>query len=308
MIKLGLLEFGIGEEKASPKDILQNVIDNAQTADELGFSRFWLTEHHNLSPAWNNPEMLLPILAGITDNIRIGVAGILLASHSPYRVAQSFKLLANLFPGRIDLGLANGKTSFKIAQYLSNDSQLKDDFHLEFDARLLQLANFLRKEGAFIDQDVVITPHPGEIPEIWNLRSTYRNLPFSLENDLNYSRSVFHGKLDIFYEKEMLFKYREDYLTKYNKPAMINLSFAGVCSKTTAQANKRYAAGGHKNDQYPYNCIVGSPELFFDRISYISEELKIDEFIFTDLDQNAKERGQTLYLLSDIFKLTTVLA
>lgn len=72
MIKIGLLEFGLREHSMPPMDVLEDVINHALEADSLGYTRFWLTEHHNLSPGWNNPEMLLPIIAGLTENIRIG--------------------------------------------------------------------------------------------------------------------------------------------------------------------------------------------------------------------------------------------
>jgi luciferase family oxidoreductase group 1 len=303
MIKLGLLEFGVRGKGVSPAVILEDVMNYAVQADKLGFSRFWLTEHHYLSPAWNNPEMLLPIIAGLTENIRVGVAGILLAMHSPYRVAQSFKLLSNLFPGRIDLGLANGVTSYEAARLLSNDTDLRKDFYVDFEPKLEQLVQFLRKEGGFIDREIIITPHPGEIPEIWSLRSSYRNLSDSLNLQINFSRSLFHRDNDVYSQKEELFRFREEYCRRYGAMPKINFTFAGICQKTQQKAASVQKEAELDDTKMPYNKIIGTPGLFCDKLMAIHEELKIDEFIFHNLCPRSEDRMNSLELLNDVFKL-----
>src|ERR1700694_5708207 len=98
-MKLGLLDF--------PSD-LQTTLRCARLADQLGFTRYWLTEHHEASDPWASPEIVVAILATQTKHVRLGTAGTLLAHHNPLRVANDFSLLASCFDGRIDLGLARG--------------------------------------------------------------------------------------------------------------------------------------------------------------------------------------------------------
>lgn len=76
--------------------------------EDQNFSRYWMAEHYNDFCSWTNPEILLTVLAGMIDRIKIGFAGILTHFHSPYRVPTAFKMLITLFPHRIDLGIARG--------------------------------------------------------------------------------------------------------------------------------------------------------------------------------------------------------
>ena len=112
-IRVGLLDFGLRHGKLNSLSVVEDLIDYAGRADQLGFSRFWIAEHHvpQTRAAWSNPQALVPLLAGMTQRIHVGVAGILLSLHTPYHVASSFKLLAHLFPGRNDLGVSNGVVS-----------------------------------------------------------------------------------------------------------------------------------------------------------------------------------------------------
>ncbi|HEV2481176.1 MAG TPA: LLM class flavin-dependent oxidoreductase [Puia sp.] len=302
MIKIGLLEFGLREHSMPPMDVLEDVINHALEADNLGYTRFWLTEHHNLSPGWNNPEMLLPIIAGLTENMRIGIAGILLSIHSPYRVALNFKLLSNLFPGRVDLGLANGVPNYRVAQFLSNDLQLRKDFPAGFDAKLAELTVFLRDEMAHIEDKVVITPHLGEIPAIWNLRSSYKSMHSSLTLGINTSLSVFHGNIDIPQQRENLARYRLEYEEKHGETPEINIAFAGICHTSEDTAKRRFRELGF-GEGYPYNCVVGTPTYFVDTLSQWREQLDIDEFIFHNLEVVGEERATTLKQVSEAFQL-----
>ena len=107
-LKVGLLDFGNTKIGKTSGDILNETFECVVAAEKAGYSRYWLTEHHNTFLAWGGPELLIGLLAGITGRIRIGSAGILLSYYSPLKVAENFKLLATLFPGRIDMGIARG--------------------------------------------------------------------------------------------------------------------------------------------------------------------------------------------------------
>ena len=120
-IRIGLLDFGVRKTEYSSMGKVLDVLDYAENADSLGFSKFWLTEHHNYSSddAWSSPQMLLPIILYNTDRINVGMAGVLINYYSSYEVAMNFKLLANLFPKRVDLGFANGSPPMEVAQLLA---------------------------------------------------------------------------------------------------------------------------------------------------------------------------------------------
>src|SRR5262245_37551735 len=110
-VKLAILDTCYCLDRQSVRSALLASLTLAARGDELGYSRFWLAEHHSAGHAQSCPEVLLALIASMTSRIRVGSAGILLAYHSPYRIAQCFRVLESLFPGRIDLGLARGVTS-----------------------------------------------------------------------------------------------------------------------------------------------------------------------------------------------------
>ena len=107
-LSIGLLEMGYREENKTALGTIQDIIEYAVHADELNFSRFWLTEHHDDDKdlPYGSPEMLIALIVGMTERIKVGAAGVLAKIHEPYFTASNFKFLNNLFSNRIDLGLA----------------------------------------------------------------------------------------------------------------------------------------------------------------------------------------------------------
>lgn len=105
-LPLGILDQSPIPEGSTGGDALRNSIDLALLADRLGYSRYWVAEHHGTPGlACASPEVLIPLLASATARIRVGSGGIMLPHYSPLKVAETFSMLAGLFPGRIDLGI-----------------------------------------------------------------------------------------------------------------------------------------------------------------------------------------------------------
>ncbi len=91
---------------------VRNTVDLARHADGLGFHRYWLSEHHNLPSIISpTPEVLLAAVGAATRRIRIGSGGVMLPNHSPLRIAEAFRVLESLYPGRVDLGLGRAPGS-----------------------------------------------------------------------------------------------------------------------------------------------------------------------------------------------------
>ena len=78
--------------------VIWESIELAPRLEQSGYGRYWLAEHHGSDVAHGSPELLAPVLAGVTSKMRIGVAGVLLRLYSPYKVAQDFRLLHTIFP------------------------------------------------------------------------------------------------------------------------------------------------------------------------------------------------------------------
>ena len=102
---------------------MQESIELVKLADKLGYTRYWLSEHHNtLSLAGAAPEILIARLAAESKQIRLGSGGIMLPNHSALKVAENFRLLEALYPNRIDLGIGRAPGGDRLTSKLLNPS------------------------------------------------------------------------------------------------------------------------------------------------------------------------------------------
>lgn len=299
-MKIGLLDFGIRTENVNSIQIIEDLLEYAIKAEEFGYNRIWLSEHHNFNPVspWLSPEVIIPIIAGITSKIKVGSGGILLRHHSPYRIAYSFKLLNNLFSDRIDLGIAKGFTS-KNLSYGSNE--FNDIKISDFEEKLRNLVSLLKDEDYHFKKEVVIPPYKGNIPDMWYLTGSYNNLDQVLDLGLNLSRSFFHPGSDINYNKDILESFKDSFYNQHKKYPKISIAFSGCCSKNEKSARATFE--GYSYGIIPDN-IVGSPSLFEDKLNEFEYQYGINEFIFMNVALKSKDRIKSIELLSRKLKLS----
>lgn len=126
MVQFNVLDYAVIDEGKSAEEALQDTVRLAQLADKLGFKRFWLTEHHNVPAfACSSPELLMMQILNKTKNISLGSGGVMLPHYSPYKVAENFRMLEALHPGRVDLGIGNNAGT---AQVKSAMNETKSHF------------------------------------------------------------------------------------------------------------------------------------------------------------------------------------
>src|SRR6185437_6254758 len=117
-IALSVLDLSPVAAGSSGAVSLRNSLDLARLADRLGYTRYWLAEHHNLpSIASSAPDIMIGQVAVATERIRVGSGGVMLPNHAPLMVAERFKVLEALFPGRIDLGLGRAPGTDPVTSY-----------------------------------------------------------------------------------------------------------------------------------------------------------------------------------------------
>jgi luciferase family oxidoreductase group 1 len=105
-LPLAVLDLSPVPSGSTPADALRNTLDLARMADERGYHRYWLAEHHNTpGMASSAPEVMIGQVAAVTERIRVGAGGVMLPNHSALRIAETFRVLNALYPGRIDLGI-----------------------------------------------------------------------------------------------------------------------------------------------------------------------------------------------------------
>src|SRR5437879_12296138 len=118
MIPLSVLDLSPVAAGSSGAISLRNSLDLARLADRLGFTRYWVAEHHNLpSIASSAPEIMIGQIAAATARIRVGSGGVMLPNPAPLLVAERFKVLEALFPGRIDLGIGRAPGTDPVTSY-----------------------------------------------------------------------------------------------------------------------------------------------------------------------------------------------
>ena len=114
-MRLSVLEQSSLSEGSSAAEAIANTVSLAKAVDRLGYSRIWLSEHHNLSVLQGSaPEVLLASVGAQTSRIRLGSGGVMLPNHSAYHIAENFRTLEALYPGRVDCGIgrASGGDSY----------------------------------------------------------------------------------------------------------------------------------------------------------------------------------------------------
>ena len=153
---------------------LRNSLDLARHMDRLGFTRYWMAEHHNMpSIASSAPDIMVGQIAAVTEKIRVGSGGVMLPNHAPLVVAERYKVLEGLFPGRIDLGLGRAPGTDPVTSYAlrrRQDDPQADDFLERFQELLLF------EQGGFPDnhpfRNVRAMPADVPLPPIYLLGSS----------------------------------------------------------------------------------------------------------------------------------------
>ncbi|KQP77166.1 luciferase [Aeromicrobium sp. Leaf289] len=131
-MRLSVLDLVPVRTDQTTSDAVAASVQLAQTADRLGFERYWVAEHHNMAAvAATSPPVLIGILASATDRIRVGSGGVMLPNHAPLTVAEQFALLEAAYPGRIDLGIGRAPGSDPVTSWALRGATGRDDTDVE---------------------------------------------------------------------------------------------------------------------------------------------------------------------------------
>lgn len=168
MISLSILDYSPIDEGATAGEALQQTTRLAQMAEQLGYKRFWVAEHHQVfSVAGSSPEMLMMHLAGATEKIRIGSGGVMLPHYSSYKVAENFRLMEALHPGRIDLGIGRSR-SYRLVNKALNESK---GIPVSYEQQIADIQKYFTDdtESEHRFQKLRATPVSETAPEMWVL-------------------------------------------------------------------------------------------------------------------------------------------
>lgn len=331
--RLSVLDVSPVPSGASSADALRNTLNLAQLADELGYTRYWLAEHHNTPLiASSVPEVMIGHVAAVTKRIRVGSGGVMLPNHAPLKVAEAFRVLEALHPGRVDLGLgrAPGTDSLTaLALRRSREALSADDFPAQMDELLAFLDGGFPANHPF--QHVRAMPDDVSAPEIWLLGSSdfsaqlagRLGLRFAFAHHISPLPAV--GALRLY---NALFRP----LRGLAGPEAI-LAVSVLCAETDERAEElakplgltllrfrqgrigRFPSPAEAAD-YPYTpeereiiranrvrSFIGSPDTVRDEILSVIEQTGARELMVTTMTHDHADRRRSYELLAETFGL-----
>lgn len=312
---------------------LRNTLDLAQLADRLGYHRYWVAEHHNIaSVASTAPEIMIAQVASATKRLRVGSGGIMLPNHAPLHVAEVFRVLEALHPGRIDLGLgrAPGSDTLTALAMRRTKERLGAD---DFAAQLEELFSF--GSGRFPPghpfRNVHALPEEAPLPPVWILGSSDYGARLAAAQGLPFG---FAHHFSPKWVLPAMRAYREEFQpSEHLKKPHSLLTISVICAETDAEANRlatsmdltwlRRSQGEfaplpsvEEALAYPYTSwdrefmrnnrsgyFIGSPATVRGGIEVLVRETGADEVMINTMIHGHAERRRSYELLAAEFAL-----
>ncbi len=333
MIPLSVLDLSPVTTVTPGSAALRNSLDLARLADRLGYKRYWVAEHHNLANiASSSPEIMIGQIAAITSHIRVGSGGVMLPNHAPLMVAERFKVLEALFPGRIDLGLGRAPGTDQVTSYAlraRQDPRQGDDFLERFQELLLLERGGFPEGHPF--RNVHAVPADVALPPIWLLGSSGYSAELAAAVGAGFAFAHHFADYDA---ASAMLSYREHFKPSATlaKPYAI-LGAAVIAADSDAEAERialsadlHYArrakgeylplASPEEAAAYPYTpidrermarhrgrLVVGGVDRVKERLRALTEATRADELMITTMVYDHAARRHSYELLAQAYAL-----
>ncbi|TDL81013.1 LLM class flavin-dependent oxidoreductase [Peribacillus frigoritolerans] len=327
-MKLSILDQAPIAQSASPQAALQESLKLAQLAENTGYTRYWIAEHHDMPGlACSAPEVMLGYIGAGTRTIRIGAGAILLPHYKPYKVAETFNLLAALFPGRIDLGIGRAPGGSAEATMALSDNFLENVRTMP--QKLKELLCFLHNDFPVENMfsKIKASPIPAESPEVWLLGTSEKSGKLAAQSGIAYAFGQFMSDKD---GAEILKGYRDSFQPKYElKQSKSILTVNAVCAETAEKA-KEMASSAHlwrmqqlqgvnrgvptidEAKAYTYSpeeqkmieaaeakMVIGNPSEVKKRLLDIERKYGADELMIVTITHSYEDRLKSYKLIAD---------
>ena len=193
-LSLSVLDLVPVRTDQTTSDAVAATLSLARTADELGYRRYWLAEHHNMpAVAATNPPVLIGVVAAATSRIRVGSGGVMLPNHAPLVVAEQFGLLEAAFPGRIDLGIGRAPGTDPVTSFALRHGAggVSDEAVSRFPEYVENVLAMMEPEGVGLSvagrtHALKATPVASSVPTIWLLGSSDYSARLAAEKGMPY--------------------------------------------------------------------------------------------------------------------------
>lgn len=331
-IRLSILDQSPIRQNSTAPAALQETTRLARLADRLGYTRYWLSEHHNtITLAGASPEILISRLAAETTRIRLGSGGIMLPNHSTLKVAEDFRLLEALYPGRIDLGLGRAPGGDRLTAQLLNPGNTFDPN--EYIRQIRDLHDFLGDTpgpGNY-EGKVRAIPSVGTQPELWMLTSSGESAYLAAHFGMALSYAQFINPAG---GAEAIRAYKDRFKpSAFLKQPKASLGIFAFCSDDPLKVEETralidYRLLGFEKGRYDEiptyaaasayaytpaewqrvlanrgRAVIGEPREVKKKLEEMAAAFGVDEIVVSTFTEHAEDRLRSYELLAQLFDL-----
>ncbi|MCC2337993.1 LLM class flavin-dependent oxidoreductase [Bacillus tropicus] len=333
MIKLSVLDQSPISDGSTAAKAFSHTVTLAQEVEKLGYTRFWVSEHHNsVSLAGSSPEILISHIAAKTERMRVGSGGVMLPHYSPYKVAENFRVLEALYPNRIDLGVGRAPGGMPIAtRALQEGKMLSLD---QYPEQIADVAMYLHDQVPENHHytNLKATPVIPTSPDMWLLGSSGESAKIAAQQGTSFAFAQF---INGYGGPEVMEAYQKQFQPSYlgDKPKSIVAIFV-ICGETTEEAEKIASSldlsillleQGKRTtgtpsietaQNYSYSAydlfrikenrqrmIVGDPSSVKEQIVNLSKAYNTDEFMIVTITHRFEDKLNSYRLLANAFNL-----
>lgn len=323
-LTLSILDQSLVSENEKAETGIQHTIRLAEAADQLGYHRFWVSEHHNNSQvAGSSPEALAGYLLAKTNHLRIGSGGVMLQHYSPFKVAETFHVLASLAPGRVDLGVGKAPGGLNLStQALQEDYQAS---RKDFSQKLVDLKTYLTEQA----NELNAQPIPSVSPDMFLLGGSIESAEFAAKLGISFVFAYFISGDDALLKeaRETFQKFKtqnthqqfllaitvsvaEDHkqaLSYIKQKETVKVSFSdGRKLNVTSLEDAEKLVKGTKKEHYNIHVqktgyTAGTKETVHRRLTELAETYDINEFIVLSPIVDIEARIASITLLKEAF-------
>lgn len=326
-LRYSILDQSPVSEGSTPGEALQQTATLAQSAEKWGYTRFWVSEHHDAPIlAGSSPEILIAHLGAVTEKIRLGSGGVMLPHYSSFKIAENFKLLEALYPGRIDAGVGRAPGGMPRASLALNEGRSRnvDRFPDQIDELSMYLNDAIPEDHMYYGMKA--TPLTLSAPPLWILGSSMSSALLAAEKGLPYMFAHFiNGEGG----QDFTRTYRERFERLEGKQPYVGFAIFVVCQDTEQEAERVAASldlalsmgaqgmpsegtpSPEKAQAYEYSkfenllveenrrrMVVGNPEQVADQLEALAEEYGADEVMLVSIAYDFKDKLKTFELVA----------
>jgi luciferase family oxidoreductase group 1 len=329
-LRLSVLDQSPIAEGGTGAQALRNSVDLARLTDALGYSRYWVAEHHGMPMlASAAPEILIAEIAAVTEHLRVGSGGVMLPHYSPLKVAETFSILGGLHGDRIDLGIGRAPGSDRETMFaLQRDRrQMSPDDFPEQLAELLAYVEDDFPEGHFLERLARLPGAPGR-PDVWLLGSSPQSAIWAGQLGLPYSIADFINPEGA--ANAQLYRERFQYSVRRSQPE-VSVCVSAICADTQEEAERLasstrmaitllrrgqlipvpsvekalafFEQPGESVEAGSRRVIVGTPARVCEGLEAVAAEYGAEEVLLVTITHDHAARRRSYELIAEAFEL-----